>query len=364
MNSTDRPHSSPTAPCVRCGYPRTPGEACERCGAAVGEPFPARPRAPWALGLAALPRGLALLTGTPGWALLLALPALGSFVLLSTAIAALWRWGAGHWRRWEAQPPEFGDGPWAERAEALIRAAAESSWTSGLAGVLAGALLLIFGWYLFALAFEVVLGPFLDELHGRVERRRYGREGIERLGRPPALDTAEVTRRSSLAGAIAIALAIGGWLLASPAVGLLLAPAPFLAASLIQPDYGRWLVWALGVEARLLLVGLGIAAFALLLVVLLLPLTVLPVVGVPLYALGVGFGTALSLLDLPAARRGWSLGLRWRFARTHALPLALFGALSGLTFAVPVVGVLFGVPAASLGAFWLLEQLEKPGATG
>ena len=29
-----------------------------------------------------------------------------------------------------------------------------------------------------------------------------------------------------------------------------------------------------------------------------------------------------------------------------------------------VVGVLFGVPAASLGAFWLLEQLEKPGATG
>ncbi|MHC4839260.1 MAG: EI24 domain-containing protein, partial [Planctomycetota bacterium] len=261
--------------------------------------------------------------------LLLALPALGSFALLSAAIAALWRWGAGHWRRWEEQPPDFGDGPWAERAEALLGAAAESSWTSGLAGVLAAALLLIFGWYLFALAFEVVLGPFLDELHARVERRRYGREDIERLGRPPALSTAQVTRRSSIAGALAIALALGGWLLVSPQVGLLLAPAPFFAASLLQPEYGRWLVWALGVESRLLIVGLAIATFALFLVVLLLPLTLLQVVGVPLYALGVGFGTALSLLDLPAARRGWSVGLRWRFAWAHALPLALFGALSG-----------------------------------
>ena len=364
MNSTVRPHSPTPAPCVRCGYPRTPGATCERCGAAVGEPFAERRTASWVLGLEALPRGLGLLTGTPGWMLLLALPALGSFALLSAAIAALWRWGAGHWRRWEQQPPDFGDGPWAERGEALLSAAAESSWSSGLAGVLAAALLLIFGWYLFALAFEVVLGPFLDELHARVERRRYDREDIERLGRPPALSTAQVTRRSSVAGAAAIALALGGWLLISPLVGLLLAPAPFFAASLLQPDYGRWLVWALGVESRLLIVGLGIAAFALLLVVVLLPLTVLPVLGVPLYALGVGFGTALSLLDLPAARRGWSVGLRWRFAWAHALPLALFGALSGLLFAIPVVGVLLGVPAASLGAFWLLEQLEKPGATG
>ncbi|MHC4378354.1 MAG: hypothetical protein ACYS26_17265, partial [Planctomycetota bacterium] len=192
----------------------------------------------------------------------------------------------------------------------------------------------------------------------------YGREDIERLGRPPALSTAQVTRRSSIAGALAIALALGGWLLVSPQVGLLLAPAPFFAASLLQPEYGRWLVWALGVESRLLIVGLAIATFALFLVVLLLPLTLLQVVGVPLYALGVGFGTALSLLDLPAARRGWSVGLRWRFAWAHALPLALFGALSGMLFALPVVGVLLGVPAASLGAFWLLEQLEKPGATG
>lgn len=330
----------------------------------MGERFSERRTATWVLGLEALPRGLGLLVSTPGWVLLLALPALGSFALLSAGVATLWRWGAGHWRRWEQEPPELGAGPLAERGEALLRAAAESSWSSGLAGVLAGALLLIFGWYLFALAFEVLLGPFLDELHARVERRRYGREDIERIGRPQALSTAQVTRLSSVAGAAAIALAFGGWLQASPLVGLLLMPVPFFTASLLQPNYGRWLVWALGVESRLLIVGLGVALFALVLLVALLPLTLLPFVGVPLYALGVGFGTALTLLDLPAARRGWSVGLRWRFARAHALPLALFGALSGSLFAIPMVGVLLGVPAASLGSFWLLEQLEKPGATG
>ncbi|MHC4839259.1 MAG: hypothetical protein ACYTF3_13960 [Planctomycetota bacterium] len=47
MNSTDRPHSPTTAPCARCGYPRTPGATCERCAAAVGEPFQER-RGAWA----------------------------------------------------------------------------------------------------------------------------------------------------------------------------------------------------------------------------------------------------------------------------------------------------------------------------
>ena len=56
------------------------------------------------------------------------------------------------------------------------------------------------------------------------------------------------------------------------------APAPFFAASLLQPDYGRWLVWALGVEGRLLIVGLGIAALALLLVVVLILVVVAVVV--------------------------------------------------------------------------------------
>jgi uncharacterized protein involved in cysteine biosynthesis len=366
VNSTHRPNS-PTAdsaaPCARCGYPRSPGQPCERCDAVAGAPEPEARAATWTLGLVALPRGLSLLMGTPGWMWLLALPTVGSCALLALVGSALWRFGADRWGRWQEQPPDFGDGPWAERGESLVAAAADSSWTSGLAGVLGALLLLVFGWYLFALAFEVVLGPFLDELHGRVERRRYGREDVERAGRPPGLSTAQVTRRSSIAGALAIALSLGGWLAVSPRVGLLLAPAPFLGASLLEPAYGRWLIWALGVEGRLLAVGLGIAAFALVLVVALLPVTLLPVVGVPLYALGVGFGTALSLLDLPAARRGWSVGLRWRFARRHALPLALFGAFSSLLFAIPLVGVLLGVPSASLGALWLLERLEKPGAT-
>lgn len=382
VNSTSRPHSTDRAPapsdsgqrpCACCGYPLPPiyeaagPPSCARCGHSPGtvatvQGKPIRPSSPIAVGALALPAGFGLLLRTPGWVLLLALPALGTFALLAVACSALWNWAAGRWGAWRESPPDIGDGAWADPLERLLAAALDSSWTGGIAGILGAALLLIFGWFAFALCFEALLGPFLDELHTRVERRRYGREEVERLGRPQALSTREVTRRSSLAGLVAMALVVAGWAWSSPFLALTLAPLPFVLAAALSADYGRWFLWVLAVEGRALGVGLAIAAGALSLVVLLLPVTVIPVVGLLLYALGVGFGTSLSLLDLPCARRGWSVGLRWRFARRHALPLSIFGALCGAVFAIPVLGVLLGVPSASLGAFWLIEQLEKPDA--
>ena len=85
-----------------------------------------------------------------------------------------------------------------------------------------------------------------------------------------------------------------------------------------------------------------------------------------LFACVVGFATAISLLEIPCERRGWSLRQRLGFVKRHILPFTAFGVSAGFLLAIPVLGALLMVPAASIGGLWLLCRLDKAGlgATG
>jgi uncharacterized protein involved in cysteine biosynthesis len=72
-----------------------------------------------------------------------------------------------------------------------------------------------------------------------------------------------------------------------------------------------------------------------------------------------GFATALTLLDIPFSRRGWSVSQRLQFLVHHLPGVLALGIVTSLVFVVPLFGPLIGVPCASLGGQWLLCRFDK-----
>jgi uncharacterized protein involved in cysteine biosynthesis len=158
-----------------------------------------------------------------------------------------------------------------------------------------------------------------------------------------------------LASALGCALLLSGgagwWSLAAPIAALLATLWQRAAWSRLRAEAGR--------ELRTLSTSIKSSLLAFAIIVAFLWLHLVPLVGAPLHAVVAGFATALTLLDIPFSRRGWSLAERWTFLRRHAATLTAFGLATGLVFLVPILGPLFGVPSASVGGLWLLARLDK-----
>ena len=358
-------------PCALCGYDtaEAPGAPCPHCAGTAADPSLALPRrGTWAgvlVGLAALPRGLHYLAGTRGvkrWLLPPVLITATAFTLLF-----VWLWGLyGRLVDWMAEQSgrELAIDPgWLRGAlEWLLRLRA-LFWLSNLASFLAFLTLgAVAAFWAFSIVYEAVAGPFLDEIHARIEERWFGADPRNRLYRSSTLTPRQCATFSGAAGGVGLAgtalwIALGAphaWL----AVPLLLA-APFALLALVRRDYGRWLAWIVRLEGGTLWVSLKAAALAGAILVLGLPLKFVPGVGFLLFGLVAGFTTAVSLLDIPCERRRWSLRQRLAFLGHHLPAIAAFGCVSSLLFVVPIVGPVLMVPAASVGGLWMIARLDK-----
>lgn len=171
---------------------------------------------------------------------------------------------------------------------------------------LAAALLTL--WLAFSVVYELIAGPFLDVIHGRIEERWFGPEPAE----------------SQLAG-------------------------------------GRIAAWSRRglLELRTLLVSLRAALFVALVLVTTFWIQFVPIIGVPIFFAIAGFTTAVSLLDIPASRRRWSFAQELALVRTHAATFASFGATASAMFLVPVIGPILMIPVASVGSLWLFCRIDK-----
>lgn len=239
------------------------------------------------------------------------------------------------------------------------------SWAGELLQGLSWALaLIITAWLAFTLLFEVVAGPFLDEVQARLESRWFGADPRASSARPAVLEGPQAARRT-LAGAAASSLAalVLAWLAPSPWLALL-APLPvFGALALRDPSYRAWLTWALGHELGLLWTSAKVALLSLLVLVLLAWLPFVPVIGAPLWVLISGFLLALGLCDVAFSRRGWSARARVRFVLDQAPAFGAFGLVGGLLVGVPVLGPALAVPCLSVGSLWLITRLDTgPGS--
>ncbi len=355
----------PVLPCPVCGYDN-PGPGCPHCGLAPREESLAPSRgtvgALWA-GLAALPRGFHYLVTNRGIKRWMLPPVLATCIVF--AVVFTWAYGA-----------------FRTLVDALVPGAVELDWDEGWLRATVewflnegpGLLLLKLGswlvfavvfslasWYCFSIAFEAIAGPFLDEIHGRLESRWFGYDPRTELQRPNAIPVARCMRLSLVAGAAALILAGLAWWLGPWWSALLVVPIPFVVAGRVDREYGEWLAWVGTLEGRALLVGIQVSLVTAVLLVLALPLYLVPIpfVGHFLYATVAGFCTALALTDLAFERRQWPLRMRLAFVGLHFVPLTAFGATSGILFAVPIVGPLLVVPAASIGALWLVCKLDK-----
>lgn len=360
--------SLPPIPCPSCGYD-APLERCPHCAGPGTRPeFSAPPRGgalALGLGLAALPRGLGILLSERGIKRWMVPPLL--LTTLAFIAAYTWLWGVVSGSLARAVPPEVDVHMW---GIGWLARAIEWMFTAGWAMLAARATsviaFLVVGslvwWYAFSLVFEAVAGPFLDEIHGTLEGRWYGADPRASMERPRGLDSRTVTRTTLFAGLLGALLAFaalrgldGGWKwLAIPAFVL-----PFIAWGVVVPAYGRWLGWFLRVEGGAARASLLASLLTALILLFALPLYLVPVVGWWLVGIIAGFATAIGLLDVPFSRRGWGLAQRFAFLRANAAALTVYGFTAGLVFAIPFIGPVLMVPAASVGGLWLFARLDK-----
>lgn len=367
------------SPCPLCGYdrPRVPGAdgraglvaGCPHCGLDPREPSLRRrlrgSLQGFGVGLAALPQGLYFLVSTPGvkrWLVPPLLLTLGAFAALAWW---LWTWAqrlVELLRDRSGQPLEL-DPDWLERALRWLLGLKTFVWLAEAGSIV---VLLLVGavaaFWTFSIVYEAVSGPFLDEIHSRVEERWFGRDPRNTLQRPSALSPRACALFSAAGGALAIAAIVGFYLLAgwlAWALLLLGPPLAFAALGLVQRDYGRWLLWVVRLEGGTLWVSVKAAAVAGLILVVFFPLKFVPGIGYVLFGTVAGFTTAVSLLDIPLERRQWSLRQRLAFLLRQAPAVATYGAVSSLLFVVPLIGPVLMVPAASVGGLWMVCRLDK-----
>src|SRR5690606_27252546 len=105
---------------------------------------------------------------------------------------------------------------WLLRLRALL-------WLTNMASLLAFLFLgAVAAFWAFSIVYEAVAGPFLDEIHGRIEARWFGRDPRDRLYRFSSLSPRECATHSAAAGGAGLAatvlwIALGapyGWLAA------------------------------------------------------------------------------------------------------------------------------------------------------
>lgn len=308
-------------PCPICGYDwpadasRFP--ACPSCALRPLEPSLAISARTWSGlrdGFTAIPRGIAFLGSTRGVKRWLVPPALLTFAAFSAF--AWWLWtlveallDALHR---QARGPVPLDSTWIERALEWLLAKTVLIVLAKLTGfALAFAVAFLAMLWTFSLVYELVSGPFLDEVHGRIEKRWFG------------IDPRNEREAPRGAG------------------------------------FARWLAWRVGVELRTLAVSAQAALISAMLLVFAVPVLFVPVLGYPMFAIAAGFTTAISLLDIPMSRRRWELGLRLSFLLHHLPAVLAFGIVASVLYMVPVLGPLTMVPAASVGGLWLICRLDK-----
>ena len=374
------PPHEPVPACPRCGYrrgSRTPsGYACPVCSDAEPSAPAAKPPAKHIgallAGAMAFPTGLGMFLGGSRIKRYLLPPLLLTTVVFTVVI--LWTRGVVA-RFLDSGLPDDGEevaldsldlGWWRSTLEWILNDAWGLELLRGGSWILFAVLATVLAWYCFSLVYELFAGPFLDEVHGIVEERWFGVDPRKDVDRPVELPVEACARRSWILGTLGSALfAVGFWFLDWPwlLLSFLLFAAPFALAMTRGDDYARWLRWVMKVEGRALVIGLDMGLVSLVFSVGFLWLNLVPVVGQFAYACAVGLGTAIGMLDLPLERRGWSLPERIGLIGRHPLPIMAFGVVTGLAFAVPIVGPMLAVPSASLGAMWLVCRLDtgEPG---
>lgn len=354
-------------PCPLCGYD-APGPGCRSCGLAPREPSLAEPRGGFLRevrdGLRALPQGARTLLRTPRTKRLLVPP----FVLTLLVFAAILAWLIALLAR-------FFD---AVQAQDLTALGLDPGWWSDVVSWLASLQLVVWiahagsfvvllvafslaGLWTFSIAYELICGPFLDTIQARVEARWFGADPRVLLEQPPGIDPAAAARASAIASGVSLVAVVACfWIDAAWSWSLLLAvPIAFAVAARNVPGTASWTWWFAASQARALWTSVKASLLAALVLVAFLWLKFVPLLGLPLFAMVAGFATALTLLDIPFSRRGWSLSQRLRFLFQHLGGVIALGVVTSLVFVVPFVGPLVGVPCASIGGQWLLCRFDK-----
>ncbi len=357
-----------TSPCPLCGY-SAPGQTCPHCSLRSTDPSllnpPSDPLTAMLDGFRAVPTGLYLLMTTRGVKRLLVPPVILTLAAFAWIFYLLWSF---LWSLVDAA--KLSDPSLLKIETEWVRDAAEwlithgiVIWSAKISGVfLVGFAGFLLSMWIGSIVYEAIAGPFLDEIHGRFEKKWFGVNPRDEIERPTALPTSRCALLSVLAGVPAFSLIVLWWLTSGIVAWffLLLSPVPFIALGMLIPDYGVWLGWVARVEGRTLWVSVKASLLAgLLLVPALLIKLVVPVVGVILFAIFAGFATALTLLDIPFSRRQGPLGKRMQFLLRNFPALVSFGFVSGLLYTVPLFGPLLMVPAASIGGLWLVCRLDK-----
>ena len=354
-------------PCPLCGYD-APGDECPHCRRTAFEPSlaapPPGPAGELVAGLRALPVGLMILLRTRGTKRLLVPPLLLTLLAFALVFGWFFEWLQGLFEAARLEDParlEMEDG-WLRDVTAWIVGLGVLGWMASIGTwavfLVASALV---GYYAFSVVYEAVAGPFLDEVQARLEKRWFGADPRASIERPTTIPASRCWKRSLVAALPALGFAALWWHLEGwPAwLALLGVPGSFVAAGRFDREYGKWLGWIARVEGRALVVSVQAALVTGLLLLFFLPVQLVPVLGIVLFALLAGFATSITLLDIPASRRQWSLRQRLVFVRSHLGAVTAFGAVASVLFAVPLVGPLVMVPAASVGGQWLLCRLDK-----
>lgn len=357
-----------SVPCPLCGYD-APGTSCPHCELRSTDPTLAGPAPDTFQGLIdgfrAVPTGLYLLLTTRGVKRLLLPPVILTGAIFGWLFYMMISFLLNLVDAAELQDPALLDietgwlrsaAEWLIAQGIVITTAKIGSWLV----VLVGSFFLM--WWIGSIVYEAIAGPFLDEVHGRLEKKWFGRNPRDEIERPVDIPASRCALLSVVAGVPAFACLVVWWVTSGIVALFFLAlvPVPFAVLGVLIRDYGTWLAWVAKVEGRTLLVSVK-ASFLSLLV--LIPAFVIklivPVFGPFLFVLIAGFATSLTLLDIPFSRRQWSLPTRFQFLVQNLPAMISFGAVSALLFAVPLFGPILMVPSASVGGVWLICRLDK-----
>lgn len=354
-------------PCPLCGY-HAPELTCRACGLAPREPSlergPRRVGSEVWDGTRAFLQGARSLLKTPRTKRLLIPPVVLTAAVFGVMLYWLVRWLTGFFEAVEQQDiAKLGLDPgfWRNVVEWLAELHVVLAIAHASSVIVLLAAFTIAGLYAFSIAYELISGPFLDTIQARVEARWFGADPRLVLEEPPGPDPARAANASMFASTISFAAIIACfWIDASWSWALLsIVPVAFAIAVKKVPGTLAWTLWFAGTQLRALWTSIKASTLALIFLVAFFWLKFVPIVGIVLFAMVAGFATALTLLDIPFSRRGWSVSQRLKFLGQHLSAVLALGIVTSFVFVVPLFGPLIGVPCASLGGQWLLCRLDK-----